>query len=348
VIDPIASGAADPGSAAASILSRGSGVKIALVATALVPLGYGALAWRPAQEPAALSSVSVQTEPGSADRQPSTGDRGTARARARSATTSPSTSEPRPSAPAAKQRLAAVTVGDASYIEAESGELQGFTITSDATASGGAHVEAESGRVDSSPNAGPRAAYDFSVERSGRYVTWVRLRGPHVQADSFFARMDGGPWFETSLTTGDAFHWVAIHDFDLAQRRRDPMVVTLEAGRHRLEIHNREGGTMIDRFYVTALGDVPGVKDDNGCRPTHTVLLAGACVPSCGHARHHLRQAPPDGSAWLPRHRGYVPLARARCHSAAAGDRSRPIARQRATGETRALSHQGRCCSRDR
>jgi hypothetical protein len=148
--------------------------------------------------------VSVQTEPGSADRQPSTGDRGTAQARARSATASPSTSEPRPSAPAAKQRLAAVTVGDASYIEAESGELQGFTITSDATASGGAHVESLAGRVDSSPNAGPRAAYDFSVERSGRYVTWVRLRGPHVQADSFFARMDGGPWFETGLTTGDA------------------------------------------------------------------------------------------------------------------------------------------------
>jgi hypothetical protein len=63
------------------------------------------------------------------------------------------------------------------------------------------------------------------------------------------------------------------------------MVVTLEAGRHRLEIHNREGGTMIDRFYVTSLGDVPGVKDDNGCRPPHTVLLAGACVPSCGHAQ---------------------------------------------------------------
>jgi hypothetical protein len=165
------------------------------------------------------------------------------------------------------------------YLEAESGELTGFTIQDDPAASGGKYILPPPDEDPISTPGGARAEYTFEVGRAGVYLLWGRLRAPGAENNAFFVTMDDQATVRWQLSTGVSWYWGAITD---KAQYQTPVPFTLAAGGHRLLFQNAEPLVGLDRLYVTSAGDVPP-GNDTPCSPPNSVQLAdGGCVPSCG------------------------------------------------------------------
>ena len=78
-----------------------------------------------------------------------------------------------------------------------------------------------------------------------------RVRAPDSSGDSFWVRMDGGAWLrwnDINLDHPGVWRWAPIHDSDAAAAVVD---FTLDAGRHVLELRQREADTALDAILVT-------------------------------------------------------------------------------------------------
>jgi hypothetical protein len=169
-------------------------------------------------------------------------------------------------------------VGAGIYLEAESGELTGFTIGNDPTASGGQFIAPPtSGGSDTQP--GPaRARYSIELPQAGRYVFWGRIHSPDALHNRFWVQVDGSTWYLWRITTGEIWYWNRVHD---NVNYYMPIVYDLSAGTHELLVANAIDGVQLDRWYVTSAGDAPP-QTDTPCAPPNSVPLGGTCVPSCG------------------------------------------------------------------
>lgn len=139
------------------------------------------------------------------------------------------------------------------WVEAEDGMLtRPLMAEVDPTASGGRYIAVRD-EVDSrrnSPGDG-RAVYAIDIPLAGTYLLWSRVRARNNEGDSFWVRMDEGPWIRwNGIVHGDAWHWEEVHD---AAQQEDPGVVSFELnpGRHVLEIAYREPGSKLDGFLIT-------------------------------------------------------------------------------------------------
>jgi hypothetical protein len=165
------------------------------------------------------------------------------------------------------------------YLEAEDGELSGaFAIESDPLASRALCIDAP-GATTSLDQPGPaRARYPFAIATPGRYLVWGRIHSPDPLHNTFWIQLDRATWYLWRITTGDVWYWNRFHDnFDY----ETPLTFDLAAGSHELVIANSVEGDRVDRFYVTADGDVPP-GNDTPCTPPHSIQLDGGCTPSCG------------------------------------------------------------------
>ena len=145
------------------------------------------------------------------------------------------------------------------WLEAERGTITApMRVRASSTASAGAGIQAAAGSnsVAAPPNRG-RARYSFQVGASGRYRIWGRAIAPTAQDDSFWIRVDGGPWrVWHGISLGSRWHWV---DLETAAGSRLPLLADLAAGGHVLELAYREDGARLDRLLITdALGYTPG------------------------------------------------------------------------------------------
>lgn len=136
------------------------------------------------------------------------------------------------------------------WLEAEDGWLQTpLQVDHAPHASGWRHVEArpDDNSMDAPPSTG-HATYSFEVPRAGTYCLWGRVIAASTSSDSFWLRMDDGPWIRwNGIQPGRQWHWDEVHDAD-----RDDMPVRfdLPAGSHRLTVAYRERHAKLDRLML--------------------------------------------------------------------------------------------------
>lgn len=165
------------------------------------------------------------------------------------------------------------------YMEAESGDLSGFTIESDPTASSGLYILPPAGTTSLLGPGSASAEYKFTVA-SGTYVVWGRIRSPGAENNAFWVSVDHAAPDLWQLSTGVIWYWGPVTD---GKDYKAPLTFELDAGPHDLLVNNAEPNVGLDRLYVTSLGDTPLPPNDTPCHPPNSIQLEdGGCEPSCG------------------------------------------------------------------
>jgi hypothetical protein len=87
------------------------------------------------------------------------------------------------------------------------------------------------------------------VPSAGTYKLWGRVIAPSKEDDSFWVRVDGGPWVDwNDITPGGAWHWATVTN----DASSDAVVLAdLAGGAHTLSVAYREDGTRLDRVLIT-------------------------------------------------------------------------------------------------
>jgi hypothetical protein len=175
-----------------------------------------------------------------------------------------------------------VVIGEEStgiYLEAESGQLSGgYTIGNDTTASAGQFISPPVGPSSITEPGTARAVYSFEVTTPGRYIIWARLQAPGPLHNVSWFQVDGGTWYLSRISTGDIWYWFHVHD---NINYYVPLTFNLAAGVHQFTMAKGEDGQRIDRFYVTASGDMPP-QTTTPCTPPNSIGMGAGCSPSCG------------------------------------------------------------------
>ena len=167
----------------------------------------------------------------------------------------------------------------ARYFEAESGALSGgFFVGADDSASAREFLAGPELPVSDELPGDALAEYEFSLPAPGVYVIWGRIRSPGASSNRFWIRVDDEPWFKWRISVGDIWYWDDLHE-DTAYATAS--MFDLTSGSHRLQVAFATSGAELDRFYVSALGDVPA-GNETSCDPPHSIELDGVCHPSCG------------------------------------------------------------------
>ena len=105
------------------------------------------------------------------------------------------------------------------------------------------------------PEGGTGAAtWTVSVPEDGDYVLWGEVEAPATNDNSFYVSVDGGEevaWHTPGPEeTADEWTWDPVSSLASGEHT-DPVVFSLEEGRHRIRIRNREDGTRLRRLRVT-------------------------------------------------------------------------------------------------
>ncbi|MCA9548445.1 MAG: hypothetical protein KC933_00325 [Myxococcales bacterium] len=91
----------------------------------------------------------------------------------------------------------------------------------------------------------------FVLDAAATVRVFGRVRVPDTNGDSYWVRMDGGAWIQwngINLDHPGVWWWAPVHDSDDGGAVVD---FTLEAGRHVLELRQREAGIALDAILVT-------------------------------------------------------------------------------------------------
>jgi hypothetical protein len=98
----------------------------------------------------------------------------------------------------------------------------------------------------------------FSVSRHGTWYIFARVNGPSPDDDSFWIRVNNGPFTPANGLGTNGWQWVPLTEAELP------------AGNHTLTVTYREDGAQLDRINVTSFiygpdeaGDGPSI---NACR----------------------------------------------------------------------------------
>ena len=128
--------------------------------------------------------------------------------------------------------------------------VQALRVRRGAGALGPGYLEAvEPGPRPSEPDEEQPASLHFDVPRPGVYTLWARTVARRDSEDSFWIRVNDGPWVRwNGIPRSREWHWSAVHDGDGGV---EPVQFALPAGENRIEIARREGGARLDRLLLT-------------------------------------------------------------------------------------------------
>lgn len=136
------------------------------------------------------------------------------------------------------------------WLEAEDGWLQTpMQVAHAPHAVGWQHLEAlpTANSLDTPPSTG-HASYTFDVARGGTYRLWGRVMASSGRSNSFWLRMNDGPWIRwNGIQQSRQWHWDEAHDAD---RGDEPVRFNLPAGSHRLTVAYRERHAKLDRLLL--------------------------------------------------------------------------------------------------
>jgi hypothetical protein len=134
--------------------------------------------------------------------------------------------------------------------EAEDGSVTApLVVRDDARASNGRYLAVADGmNAKKTVAAGGHASLHFDLPVGGRFHIWGRVIAPSSGDDSFWVRLDGGPWLNwNDIAQGNSWHWDQVRN-DAAV---GPPTFDLSAGPHTLTIAYREDGARLDRLLIT-------------------------------------------------------------------------------------------------
>jgi RNA polymerase sigma factor (sigma-70 family) len=134
--------------------------------------------------------------------------------------------------------------------EAENGSFTApFAIHDDARASNGHYLAVAAGmNAKKAVAAAGHSSLRFDLAAAGKFKIWGRVIAPTSGDDSFWVRLDDGPWLKwNDIAPGNHWHWDEVQD-DAAV---GPSTFDLAAGAHTLTIAYREDGARLDRVLLT-------------------------------------------------------------------------------------------------
>lgn len=112
------------------------------------------------------------------------------------------------------------------------------------------------------------ARYEFELDRSGRYRLWGRVNTPTAADNSIYVSIDGGAYLSwRMMVTGADWDWDMASDQDAGGNIHE---FNLNAGRHTLELRQREDGTGIDQL---ALSDDPNFNGESNSTKSQAKVL---------------------------------------------------------------------------
>jgi YVTN family beta-propeller protein len=162
--------------------------------------------------------------------------------------------------------------------EAESAMLAGsFVAGTDTNARNGRYISVPSGAaVTTGPTSPSRAVLSFNVAQAGQYRIDASVLAPSSSQNSFYVTVDGQPasGFVWEMPVAATYQVDSVSDTATAT---DPVVVSLAAGNHTVEVIHREAGTRLDWMRLVQVvnptldsdGDgVPDVSDAFPFDPT--------------------------------------------------------------------------------
>ncbi|WP_277481372.1 malectin domain-containing carbohydrate-binding protein [Catalinimonas alkaloidigena] len=140
------------------------------------------------------------------------------------------------------------------WLEAECANELGnqWSVVADDIASGDAYVVKLSGSSLAAAPEGQTAIlkYNFSVQQTGAYYLFARVKATSFVNDSFWVRVNGGNWIQwwQGMTISNNFAWneVAGAPFNL------------NSGDNTIEFAYREDGTQLDKLHLNTSGVQPG------------------------------------------------------------------------------------------
>ena len=169
------------------------------------------------------------------------------------------------------------------WLEAECALVGSKWVTgSNASASQGAYVYAPGSRsMTEAPGVGETDHLRFvlTAAQAGDYQLYARILAPNVDSDSYWIRVNEGPWIRWSsgiLTTG-LFEWNQL-----------PKALTLREGTNLIDVAYREGNTRLDKLHLSRTPSAPAgvgdVADNCGAAqqlpPTASVAVAAFTGPA--------------------------------------------------------------------
>lgn len=90
-----------------------------------------------------------------------------------------------------------------------------------------------------------QATARVQVPEDGSYTLWVRLYGPHGDADAMYAWIDDTPPVRFFTPSQGEWHWLKVQTYNLS------------AGDHVLKVGHGEVGARVDALYLTAGSEAP-------------------------------------------------------------------------------------------
>ncbi|MCC9599344.1 hypothetical protein LOC67_02140 [Stieleria sp. JC731] len=132
---------------------------------------------------------------------------------------------------------------EAVYYEAECGTVgSDWQVIDDEQASGGRALTAKPGlnKTDQAPE-GDKALVqiDFEITKNSKFYVFARAQCPSADDDSFWIRIDEGPFQAANGLRTVGWDWVELTN------------QALSPGKHRLDIAYREDGALIDKVAIT-------------------------------------------------------------------------------------------------
>jgi hypothetical protein len=165
---------------------------------------------------------------------------------------SPEPISPSPPAPPEKP-TPPPTASNRVWIEGECAVSVGsdWKVVSASSASQGKYLQTNSGKFyGSAPSqSSAHATYRFSINSSGSYKVYLRHLAYNASDDSFWVRINDGPWTAVYLSQGKgSYSWTAVAYGDS---------FPLRSGSNEITVAYREGNARLDKMYVSSAGDTP-------------------------------------------------------------------------------------------
>jgi hypothetical protein len=142
------------------------------------------------------------------------------------------------------------------WLEAQAADYEHpFRLETDVAASRGKYLVARGvSKHDGAPSTG-HATFDLRLA-PGTYRVHGRVLAESGSDDSFWVRMDDGPWHKwNGVRARHGWRWRQVWDSD--DDHDGPVTFDLDGGDHRLTVAYREDGTKLDKLLVTALDTTP-------------------------------------------------------------------------------------------
>jgi hypothetical protein len=136
-----------------------------------------------------------------------------------------------------------------------------WEIKEDAEASGGDYVTVRPDMesvAEAPANGDDQLNMTFTVDKDATYYLFARLNCPTADDDSFWIKMDDGPFAMANNLVTRGWKWMRINSY------------ALKAGEHTLTIAYRENGAKLDKICISNYGYAPeGMGEDaqNSCDP---------------------------------------------------------------------------------